>query len=780
MINFFPIIPAANTSGVGLPGNAGMTGNATNATDSLFSILLQKLNGTSGNADSPQGPALLMNPDLTDPAIGSKSTDSNGISVNNSTCKKVSKSSVESFDLTLPAAVVPQLISFLKTKGFSTDRIDKMILSSTNEEGLVQMDKLAAFMKSTGKELGSNMVGGQGHKTGLIVENASIPKVQETLFKMGLGVGEVKSVIEKSINMDGSLSLDKLTGALKETASTGNITSAELISTGLTLTEAVAPQLDKPATAMKSTVKVPGSGIIAGHGHRTGLTLENASIPKVQEMLFKMGLGVGEVKSAVEKSVNQDGSLSLDKLAGALKGINATGTFTRAELVSTLAQNNVSVLSPATDMVPVNPSPINNVASEINVNADLKSHVINIISANPSPINNIASDINGGFKSNDTEIIAANPSQIDNITSDMSAADSALTRGAALNTEGSEIKKAALDLKKEFISFTRGTSLAEHEITGQKITASLNVKDIPSQDVESANDWTTGSDIKAASDISKAVASSPMPEAGQITDQAAPKGHTKWQKGVEGKVISIVANKNNSIAKADEASIAPQKTAVVLDFKDALKQENQKSKQEVVSTVASNNTAPDALIVNARDSKVEVLNFNEATPVAGLDPQNISRIAEGADLKIKAKVAHNLPEPLPKIFDRMVIMIKNGEQTGKLIIQPPELGKIDINLTIKDGHVQASLSTENYAVKEIIETNLNQLKQQLTDQGLIVEQFNVSVGSQHKQFGDENGRAWNKGAGSSKSGTSGISEVTSIADGASSMINGRYRVDVRV
>jgi len=150
--------------------------------------------------------------------------------------------------------------------------------------------------------------------------------------------------------------------------------------------------------------------------------------------------------------------------------------------------------------------------------------------------------------------------------------------------------------------------------------------------------------------------------------------------------------------------------------------------------------------------------------------------------KTHTKGAYNLPEPLPKVFDRMVIMISNGEQSGKLMIQPPELGRIDIDLSIKNGHVQANLTTENIAVKEIIETNLNQLKQQLNDQGLIVEQFNVSVGSQNRQFREDFGQGWSSGHRSSRSGISGTEEVTAATDGGllPGMTDSRYRIDLHV
>jgi flagellar hook-length control protein FliK len=68
-----------------------------------------------------------------------------------------------------------------------------------------------------------------------------------------------------------------------------------------------------------------------------------------------------------------------------------------------------------------------------------------------------------------------------------------------------------------------------------------------------------------------------------------------------------------------------------------------------------------------------------------------------------------IPQPLPKIAEKMLMMFRAGEYQSRLQITPPELGRLDIDLTIKNGHVQANLSAENSAVKEIIEANLNQL-----------------------------------------------------------------------
>ena len=98
----------------------------------------------------------------------------------------------------------------------------------------------------------------------------------------------------------------------------------------------------------------------------------------------------------------------------------------------------------------------------------------------------------------------------------------------------------------------------------------------------------------------------------------------------------------------------------------------------------------------------------------------------------QVKQTYSFPEPLPKIFNHMVWMARAGEQKSRIRINPPELGRLDLNLTVKNGHLQAIVSAESLVVKELIETNLNQLRQQLTDQGFTVDKFEVMVGLDDK------------------------------------------------
>ncbi|MBW1720701.1 MAG: flagellar hook-length control protein FliK [Deltaproteobacteria bacterium] len=135
-----------------------------------------------------------------------------------------------------------------------------------------------------------------------------------------------------------------------------------------------------------------------------------------------------------------------------------------------------------------------------------------------------------------------------------------------------------------------------------------------------------------------------------------------------------------------------------------------------------------------------VKDFIEVRNAAGNDLQGsreINGIREGGTLN-SSRETGGLPHPLPRIVEKIGLMIRGGEQRGSIRISPPELGRLEVELVIKQGHVHANLSTENPMVKEIIEANLHHLRQQLTEQGFIVEKFEVMVGLGDRQERERN------------------------------------------
>lgn len=67
-------------------------------------------------------------------------------------------------------------------------------------------------------------------------------------------------------------------------------------------------------------------------------------------------------------------------------------------------------------------------------------------------------------------------------------------------------------------------------------------------------------------------------------------------------------------------------------------------------------------------------------------------------------------------------------------LTPENLGKISIKIGLNEGSLTGKIYAENYAVKEIIETNLNQLRDSLEEQGLNIAGLEVHIGDNPQNF----------------------------------------------
>lgn len=153
----------------------------------------------------------------------------------------------------------------------------------------------------------------------------------------------------------------------------------------------------------------------------------------------------------------------------------------------------------------------------------------------------------------------------------------------------------------------------------------------------------------------------------------------------------------------------------------------------------------------------------------------------GPDRAAPVSQDRNPSSPLPRIMDRMIFMIRGGIQRSRLMIHPPELGRLDLDLSIRHGHLQAHLSAESPMVKELIEANLNHLKQQLADQGLVVDKFEVMLGLNDQDSAENrNGMMEGKRPAHSSRGQR-VSSVSASGDKEKedNLLTGFYQVDVR-
>lgn len=91
------------------------------------------------------------------------------------------------------------------------------------------------------------------------------------------------------------------------------------------------------------------------------------------------------------------------------------------------------------------------------------------------------------------------------------------------------------------------------------------------------------------------------------------------------------------------------------------------------------------------------------------------------------------------IFDQMVqraaVQLRSGQGEINIDLKPDFLGRVRMQILTENQQVAVRIVTELAAVRDMIETGLNQLKSELQSQGLQVERLEVAVADDHRQRG---------------------------------------------
>lgn len=102
----------------------------------------------------------------------------------------------------------------------------------------------------------------------------------------------------------------------------------------------------------------------------------------------------------------------------------------------------------------------------------------------------------------------------------------------------------------------------------------------------------------------------------------------------------------------------------------------------------------------------------------------------------------DVQDMIEQIIKKAEMISKDSNSEMKIQLKPEFMGKMIIKIAVEDGLVTAKFITESQHVKQVLEANLNSLKQNLESQGLKVDRTEVNVqldngGSFH---GNESGR----------------------------------------
>ncbi len=120
---------------------------------------------------------------------------------------------------------------------------------------------------------------------------------------------------------------------------------------------------------------------------------------------------------------------------------------------------------------------------------------------------------------------------------------------------------------------------------------------------------------------------------------------------------------------------------------------------------------------------------------------------EKAEISFSDPVSSTQPAPIKPTFPNIMEQVLpkaevfvDGEHSEMLIqLKPDNLGKLVMKLEVEKGIVVAKFLAESHIVKEILESNMNTLKDSLQQKGLNVQELSVFVGNDgnfqgHQQF----------------------------------------------
>jgi flagellar hook-length control protein FliK len=85
-------------------------------------------------------------------------------------------------------------------------------------------------------------------------------------------------------------------------------------------------------------------------------------------------------------------------------------------------------------------------------------------------------------------------------------------------------------------------------------------------------------------------------------------------------------------------------------------------------------------------------------------------------------------EIVQQIVGSAKLRLSNGQNEIRIQLKPEHLGQVRLNISTDQHQVMVKVVAELPVVKELLETNLPQLRSELQGQGLEIDKFDVSVG----------------------------------------------------
>ncbi len=361
------------------------------------------------------------------------------------------------------------------------------------------------------------------------------------------------------------------------------------------------------------------------------------------------------------------------------------------------------------------------------------------------------------------ETTASSPSNLagsETVSNQTAANDVVINNLASNNTASSNAAiDAASKAQTEINSATQPQNTAPTSENSSKIAAAIEDSINLTVDVDAQMD--AGSDVKNTSLNANPEAADASKDKTHVTITA--QDNTANNKSVEpDKITAAKPNTTDIVDNAPKTEILD--TNASLD--ESQNQTQIKASENVKSLETAKADAKDARpqtavsqavidrlnaeVVNNNNSSNTGSNFsrqqNAAEQIVKLSIESMTLKSEAPDFthlmnqdKVQLaqdKIQVNIPQTPAKELSKFDILnqiaeklpnLKAGSEKVEIILKPERLGKVNVELQSTRGLINATLIAENKQVKELLEKNIDTLRNNLTSQGVNVNNITVKV-----------------------------------------------------
>lgn len=262
----------------------------------------------------------------------------------------------------------------------------------------------------------------------------------------------------------------------------------------------------------------------------------------------------------------------------------------------------------------------------------------------------------------------------------------------------------------------------------QEIAAEVDVQTLADQGEEGVSVLLPTAEHSAASKLTTAV----------VTDEI----ELAQDSGVDvASQDNLATQKVKTITESDEAVLAGMSGAKSAESKG---EKISADKESLATAMVSAKAAPDTLLNKAVTPTDAVRADLQARAEPSPASQTVRQLP-GAAVAMQlpgAAVAMQQPGWSQQVADKVMWMSSQNLQSAEIKLDPAELGRLDVKITINQEHTQITFNSAHAGVRDSLESQMHRLREMFAQQGMQDVDVNVADQSQAQQ--DSRERAANQ------------------------------------